>query len=165
MNIKERLRKPLSNWIKFAVWAVIYILFIAWVGNFWWLLLLPFIFDIFITKFIPWSFWKKTKNKTPSGNNCRLHRPKRRESAILFMKYNNDKTLERKKSAKPRQTFQNTPTASSPCNGFAQTEITGIPISVSCLLSTINSAPLKNVPTAVPSRSGPKIPFSNKKIR
>ena len=45
MNIKERLRKPLSNWIKFAVWAVIYILFIAWVGNFWWLLLLPFIFD------------------------------------------------------------------------------------------------------------------------
>ena len=64
MNMKERLRKPLSNWIKFAVWAVIYILFIAWVGNFWWLLLLPFIFDIFITKFIPWSFWKKTKNKT-----------------------------------------------------------------------------------------------------
>ncbi len=64
MNIRERMQKPLSNWIKFAVWAVIYILFIIWVGNFWWLLLLPFIFDIFITKFIPWSFWRKTKNKT-----------------------------------------------------------------------------------------------------
>ena len=41
----------------------IYVLFIAWVGNYWWLLLLPFIVDIFVTRFIPWDFWKKTKNK------------------------------------------------------------------------------------------------------
>ena len=62
--MKDRLIKPLKSWLKFAIWGLIYILFIVWVGNFWWLLLLPLIFDVFITKFIPWSFWKKTKNKT-----------------------------------------------------------------------------------------------------
>jgi signal peptidase I len=33
------------------------------VGNYWWLLLLPIILDVYLTKFIPWTFWKKTKNK------------------------------------------------------------------------------------------------------
>ena len=67
LNLKimiDRLKKPLKNWLKFGIWAMIYILFIVWVGNFWWLLLLPLIFDLFITKFIPWDWWKKTKNKT-----------------------------------------------------------------------------------------------------
>ena len=59
----SRFRQPLKQWIKAIVWSVIYILFVAWVGNFWWLLLLPFIVDVFITKFIPWTWWKKSKNK------------------------------------------------------------------------------------------------------
>ena len=58
----SRFKKPLSSWIKLAIWSVIYILFIIWVGNFWWMLLYPFIFDIFITKFIPWTWWKKYEN-------------------------------------------------------------------------------------------------------
>ncbi|MDR1544652.1 MAG: signal peptidase I [Prevotellaceae bacterium] len=58
------MKKPLKNWLKFAIWGLVYVLFIAWVGNFWWLLLLPLIFDVFITKFIPYTWWKKTKNKT-----------------------------------------------------------------------------------------------------
>jgi len=53
-----------KQWIKFSIAAIIYILFIVWVGNYWWLLLLPFIFDIYLTKIIPWTFWKKTQNKT-----------------------------------------------------------------------------------------------------
>ncbi len=53
----------MKQWIKFSIAAVLYVLFIVWVGNYWWLFLLPFIFDIYITKFIPWTFWKKTKNK------------------------------------------------------------------------------------------------------
>lgn len=53
-----------KQWVKFAIAAVIYILFIIWLGSYWWLLLLPFIFDVYITKIIPWGFWKKTKNKT-----------------------------------------------------------------------------------------------------
>ncbi len=62
-TIKDRFSQPLKQWIKAAIWCLIYILFIAWVGNFWWLLLLPFVFDVFITKFIPWTWWKNSKNK------------------------------------------------------------------------------------------------------
>lgn len=66
MNTRKRFQKPVSSWVKLAVWSVIFILFIVWVNNYWWLLLYPFIFDIFITKFIPWSFWRKYEktNKT-----------------------------------------------------------------------------------------------------
>ena len=64
MQLKERLQRPPKQWIKCVVWSIIYVLFICWVYNFWWLLLLPVIFDLFITKFIPWTFWKKTRNKT-----------------------------------------------------------------------------------------------------
>ena len=55
---------PVKQWVKFAVWGLVYVLFIAWVGNFWWLFLLPLILDLFITRYIPWDFWKRTKNKT-----------------------------------------------------------------------------------------------------
>ncbi len=61
--LKDRFKRPLKNWIMCALWTTIYILFIIWLGNYWWLFLLPLIFDLYITKFIPWSFWKKTKNK------------------------------------------------------------------------------------------------------
>lgn len=54
--------KSTIKWIKTIFWSVIYILFIAWVGNYWWLLGLPFIFDAFITHYIPWTWWKKSRN-------------------------------------------------------------------------------------------------------
>ena len=54
---------PLKQWIKAIIATIFYVLFIVWVGNFWWLLLLPLILDVYLTKFIPWTFWKKTKNK------------------------------------------------------------------------------------------------------
>jgi len=56
--------KGFRGWIKFGIVALIYILFIAWVGNYWWLLLLPVIFDIYISKIIPWGKWKHSKNKS-----------------------------------------------------------------------------------------------------
>lgn len=63
--MKERLQRPVKQWVKFGIWALIYILFITWVGNFWWLFLLPLIFDIFITRFIPYDWWKKYKDTNP----------------------------------------------------------------------------------------------------
>lgn len=60
----SRFKQPLKQWIKAAIWSIIYVLFIVWVGNFWWLLLLPVIIDSFITKFIPWTWWKRSKNKS-----------------------------------------------------------------------------------------------------
>ena len=59
----SRFNKPLKQWIKAGVWCLIYILFIVWVGNYWWLLGLPVVFDAFVTDFIPWTWWKKSENK------------------------------------------------------------------------------------------------------
>jgi len=53
-----------KQWISFAIVAILYILFVIWDGNYWLLLGVPFIFDIYISKFIPWGSWKNTKNPT-----------------------------------------------------------------------------------------------------
>ena len=62
-NQTSRFQRPMKQWIKCCVWSLIYILFIVWVGNYWWLLGLPVVFDLFITNFVPWTWWKKTKDK------------------------------------------------------------------------------------------------------
>lgn len=62
-TLATRLKQSKKQWFKAIFWCLIYVLFIFWVGNFWWLLLLPLIFDMFITKFIPWTWWKNSKNK------------------------------------------------------------------------------------------------------
>lgn len=64
MSFSKRLiEASRKQWIKGIAWCLIYLLFILWLGNFWWLLLTPFIFDLFVTKFIPWTWWKESKNK------------------------------------------------------------------------------------------------------
>ena len=45
--------------IKFSIAIVIYILWIIWNGSLWWLLGIPVIFDVYITKKVHWAFWKK----------------------------------------------------------------------------------------------------------
>ena len=49
-----------------GIWCTLYIAFVIWVAwgdwkSLWWLLLLPLIADMFTTKYIPWSWWKKYK--------------------------------------------------------------------------------------------------------
>jgi signal peptidase I len=53
-----------SQWILFSVIAAIYLAFVIWDGNYWLLLGLPVIFDIYISKFIPWGAWKNAKNQS-----------------------------------------------------------------------------------------------------
>lgn len=60
---ESRFDQPRKQWIKAIFWCIIYLLFIAWVGNYWWLVGLPVVFDAFITKYIPWTWWKKSENK------------------------------------------------------------------------------------------------------
>ena len=48
-----------NKWTKFIFWALLYLVWVIWLGNFWWLLGLGFIFDIFITRKVHWNFWKK----------------------------------------------------------------------------------------------------------
>ncbi len=54
---------PLKAKIKFGTVSFIYLLTVIWIGNYWLLLGLPVIFDIYITKIIPWNFWKKRKDR------------------------------------------------------------------------------------------------------
>ena len=68
-NISEKIKKnikeaTIGQWIKAGIVVLVYILFIIWVSNFWWLLLTPVFFDVYITKIIPWSWWKNIKDKT-----------------------------------------------------------------------------------------------------
>ncbi len=56
MTIKEIYR---NKWVRFGFWTVLYLLWVIWIGNYWWLFGLIAIFDIFITKKVKWAFWKK----------------------------------------------------------------------------------------------------------
>ena len=56
--------KPITKrqWIYFSIWAVLYIFFCIWMENLWLLFGLIVLIDIYLTKFIPWSGWKKSEN-------------------------------------------------------------------------------------------------------
>lgn len=56
MSLKEF---TCNRWTKFGFWALLYIAWVIWLGNFWWIFGLVVIFDIFITKKVRWNFWKK----------------------------------------------------------------------------------------------------------
>lgn len=51
-----------KQWIKFGIAAVLYILFSIWMQNLWLLLGLIVLVDIFLTHYIPWGAWKRSKN-------------------------------------------------------------------------------------------------------
>lgn len=56
MTIKELYK---NKWVRFGFWTLLYILWVIWIRNYWWLFGLVVIFDIFITKKVKWAFWKK----------------------------------------------------------------------------------------------------------
>lgn len=64
-DLKSRIseaRKDSKMW--FAVWTILTVLFSIWAGNYWLLLFIILFFDVYISRYVPWSFWKKTKNKS-----------------------------------------------------------------------------------------------------
>ncbi len=54
-----------NKWFRFIIVATAYLLWVIWLANYWWLIGLIIIFDIYISKKIHWAFWKK-KNP-PNG--------------------------------------------------------------------------------------------------
>ncbi|MGQ9848217.1 MAG: signal peptidase I, partial [Bacteroidales bacterium] len=61
-KIKEFLK---NKWFRFSFATSIFILWVIWIGNFWLLLGLPIFYDIYISKKVNWTFWKK-RGKKPS---------------------------------------------------------------------------------------------------
>ncbi len=57
---KEKLNMKVQ-WAKFIVVLVLYLLFLYWVGSWWGLLVVPFIYDVYITKKIKWQWWKESE--------------------------------------------------------------------------------------------------------
>ena len=49
------------QWAKFIAVTVLYLVFLFWVKSFWGLLVVPFIFDVYITKKIKWQWWRDSE--------------------------------------------------------------------------------------------------------
>lgn len=58
------MKKILENkYVKFGIVALLYLLWVIWLGNYWFLPGLAIIYDIYISKKVNWSFWKKREGK------------------------------------------------------------------------------------------------------
>jgi len=57
---------PLKQYIKFGIVAILYLLWVIWLNNYLWLLGLPVIFDMYVTRKVNWTFWKKRGQKNSS---------------------------------------------------------------------------------------------------
>jgi len=53
-----------SRWIRFAVVSIMFFLFVIWIGNPWLAFIWILLADIYITGYIPWTWWKKTRGVT-----------------------------------------------------------------------------------------------------
>ncbi|MCH5233353.1 MAG: S26 family signal peptidase [Muribaculaceae bacterium] len=53
-----------TRWVRFGVVSLIFFLWVIWMGNPWLALIWLLLADIYITQFIPWTWWKNTKGTT-----------------------------------------------------------------------------------------------------
>ncbi|OFX31700.1 MAG: S26 family signal peptidase [Bacteroidetes bacterium GWA2_32_17] len=52
-----------NKWVKFIIALLIFIPWVIWIGNYWLFIGLPVLYDIYISKKVNWSFWKKRGKK------------------------------------------------------------------------------------------------------
>ena len=52
-----------KQWLKFVIVLALWLAFIIWLKSWLGLIVVPFIFDIYITKKIHWTWWRKSKNR------------------------------------------------------------------------------------------------------
>ena len=62
---KEKAKiNPRFQWGKFIAVTLCYLLFLFWVGSWWGLIVVPFIYDVYISKKIKWQWWKDAEGPT-----------------------------------------------------------------------------------------------------
>ena len=59
---KKRYKATTKDWVKAIIAIALYIAFLYWVDAWWGVIVIPFIFDAYITRFIPWTWWKDAEN-------------------------------------------------------------------------------------------------------
>jgi signal peptidase I len=60
-EVKLNMKK---QWAKFIVVIVLYLLFLLWLQSWLGLVVVPFIYDVYITKKIKWQWWRERENPT-----------------------------------------------------------------------------------------------------
>lgn len=55
---------PVQSWIRCGIALLLWLLFCLWLQSWLGLIVAPFIFDVYITQYINWTWWKKLKNRT-----------------------------------------------------------------------------------------------------
>ena len=65
MSLKEICH---NKWVKFGFWSVLYLLWVIWLNNYWFLIGLGVVYDANITKKVKWAFWKKTYKEGEKKN-------------------------------------------------------------------------------------------------
>ena len=65
MSLKEIYH---NKWVRFGFWSILYVLWVIWLGNYWWLFGLVPIFDYHVTHKVKWLFWKKEYKKGEKHN-------------------------------------------------------------------------------------------------
>ncbi|MDE6153624.1 MAG: signal peptidase I [Muribaculaceae bacterium] len=62
-DFKERVGQiKTTRWVRFALVAILFTAWVAWMGSWWLLIFLFLLFDIYITGYIPFTWWKKSKS-------------------------------------------------------------------------------------------------------
>jgi len=59
---EEKPQKPWVKWVKFGVVTFLYLLFLLWLKSWLGLIVVPFIYDAYITKKIKWTWWKQLES-------------------------------------------------------------------------------------------------------
>ncbi|MHC1705091.1 MAG: signal peptidase I [Tenuifilaceae bacterium] len=64
----NKIKEFLANkYFKFGFAALVYLLCVIWIGNYWLLLGLPIIYDLYVSRKVNWTFWKKRDGKKKSA--------------------------------------------------------------------------------------------------
>ena len=67
----NKIKEFLSNkWFKFGYITLAYLLFLIWLQNFWLIIGVAIIYDMYITKKVNWTFWKPRNYKQSGKKNA-----------------------------------------------------------------------------------------------
>ncbi len=59
---KKKYKATPKDWANAIIVIALYIAFLYWVDAWWGIIVIPFIFDAYITRRIPWTWWKDAEN-------------------------------------------------------------------------------------------------------
>ena len=65
LSFRQRLEATrTTRWIRFGIVSLLFFLWVIWMGNPWLALLWLLLVDIYITGYVPWTWWKDSTNST-----------------------------------------------------------------------------------------------------